>query len=291
MASPRAKEIVRSVFGAVPEGLLGVLNRVGGDPLPDPSLYFSLFETFTDPQHRVRRDVLHQQSGPVSAIQIKIIQHLHPVLVHNHILTRLHSVSEAKDANAAFTLIRNAVSSATEEAFRQSVENLGDKTDLATFFSRWIQKIDCPPTLPMIPENDPDIVVMTSGHEIAALGRRFRNCSSTRVVHAAIGYETLLEWKPSPGLVAQCRRLTDGQWILTDIHAKGNGQVEPSAAAAFRRKLQELGIPALSPGDLFPRARGVLSMIGVWHGLGNNLGFEDEDVVDDEDFAEVGNAA
>jgi hypothetical protein len=54
--------------------------------------------------------------------------------------------------------------------------------------------------------------------------------------------------------------------------------VEPTAAAAFRHKLAALGIPALSPGSMHPRASGILSLLGVWHGgFGANLGFEDED--------------
>jgi hypothetical protein len=292
MAPVRAREIIRAVYGEAPDGLLGVLNRIGDDPLPDPRLYFTLFDTFTDPQHRVRRDVLRHRRGPITALHIRTVHRLDPVLVHEHILTRVHSVSQAEDVNAALALIRRTVSSATEEAIRQSIQNIGDKTDLATFLNRWLQKVDCPPAFPLIPENDPDIVVMTSGDDIAALGRRYRNCSATRIIHAAIGYEALLEWKPSPGLVAQCRRLTSGQWVLTDVHAKGNGRVQPTAAAAFRRKLEALGIPALSPGDMFPRASGVLSMLGVWHGLGNNLGFEDDDDLDEGDeIAEVGHAA
>jgi hypothetical protein len=292
MMASRAREIIQAVYGEVPDGLLGVLNRIGDDPLPDPSLYFTLFETFADPQYRVRRDVLRHSRGPITALHIRIIHRLDPILVHVHMLTRLHSVSHAEDANAALGLIRRTVSSATEGALRQSIANIGEKTDLATVLKRWFEKLDSPPAFPLIPENDPDIVVMTSGDDIQALGRRYRNCSATRIVHVAIGYEALLEWKPSPGLVAQCRRLTSGQWVVVDFHARGNGRVQPSAAAAFRCKLETLGIPALSPGDMFPRTSGVLSMLGVWHGLGNHLGFEDEDDLDEADeIAEIGHAA
>jgi hypothetical protein len=128
---------------------------------------------------------------------------------------------------------------------------------------------------------------------MASLGWRFRNCATTRIVYAAIGVETLLEWKTPPGLVAQCRRLSDGRWVLTDIHAKANGSVNPAAAAAFRHKLATFGIPALSPGNMHPRTSGILSLLGLWHGgLGANLGFEDDSDLDEGDeIREVGHAA
>jgi hypothetical protein len=293
MVTSRARDIIQAVFGKVPDGFLGVLNRIGDDPLPDPDLYYLLFETFANPRHRARATVLRQRSGSISAKHIEIIRRLDPLLVNDNILKRLHRVSQADDANAALALVRGTVSSATDEALRQSVENLGDKTDLATFFNRWLTKMDCPPACPLIPENDPDIALMTSGEEMSSLGRRLRNCAVTRAVYVAQGAEALIEWRHPPGLVAQCRRLTDGNWVLVEIFAKGNGQVDPATAAAFRCKLETLGIPALSPGDTYPRTSGVLTLLGAWGGIGNNLGFDEgEDDPDElDEIADVGNAA
>jgi len=282
MTITRGREFIQGVFGEVPGGFPGVLTRIGPDPLPDPGLYLILFKMFASPQHRVRRDVLRQHGGPTTATQIRIIHRLDPVLVHKNVLERLQSASEAEDANAALALIRNTALSATEDAIRQAIENLGDKIDLATFLNRWLAKMDRPPARPLVPENDPEVAVMTSGEAMASLGRRFRNCATTRVVYAAVGFEVLLEWKPSPGLVAQCHRLTDGGWVLTDIHAKANGRVDPVTAAAFRSKLASCGIPALSPGSMHPRTSGILSLLGVGHGgLGANLGFEDDNDLDE----------
>jgi hypothetical protein len=181
MSAPRACDIVEAVYSEVPDGLLGVLKRIGDDPLPSPDLYFRLFETFSNPSHRTRAAVLRHCSGSIRAIQVEAIRRLDPLLVHNNILKRLHRVSQADDANAALALVRGTVSSATEEVIRQSVENLGDKTDLATFFSRWLAKMDRPPACPLVPENDPDIAVMTSGEEMASLGRRTRRALSPNV--------------------------------------------------------------------------------------------------------------
>jgi hypothetical protein len=267
----RAREIVQAVFGDVPDGFLGVLNRIGDEPLRKPSLYFTLFEIFSDPQNRVRRNVLRQRSGSITATHIEVISRLDPILVHQNVLNRLYGASQADDANAALALVRSTVSSATDDAIRQSIESLGEKTDLGALFTRWLQKVDRPPMLLPIPEDDPDLAVMTSGEAMTSLGRRFRNCASSRTIYLAQGAQVLLEWRHPPGLVAQCHRLTNGMWVLTEVYAKSNGRVDPVAAAALRKKLETIGIPALFSGDGDPRTRGIMNLLGHWGGNGNRL--------------------
>jgi hypothetical protein len=234
-------------------------------------LYFTLFEIFFDPQHRVRRNVLRQRSGSITATHIEVISRLDPVLAHQNVLNRLYGASQADDANAALALVRDTVSSATDEAIRQSVENLGQKTDLGTLFNRWLERVDRPPVRLPIPEDDPDLAVMTSGAAMTSLGRRFRNCAASRTLHLAQGIQVLLEWRHSPGLIAQCHRLTNGSWVLTEIYAKRNGRVDPVAAAALREKLEALGIPALCSEEVHPRTKGIMNLLGHWGGNGTRL--------------------
>jgi hypothetical protein len=198
----RAREIVQAVFGDVPEGFLGALSRIGDEPLRKPGLYSTLFEIFSEPQHRVRRNVLRQRSGSITATHIEVISRLDPILVHRNVLNRLYGASQADDANAALALVRDTVSSATDEAIRQSIEDLGAKTDLGALFSRWLEKVDRPPVRLPIPEDDPDFAVLTSGAAMTSLGRRFRNCASSRIIYLAQGAQVLLEWQHPPGLIA-----------------------------------------------------------------------------------------
>jgi hypothetical protein len=198
LMTARAREIVQAVFGEVPDGFLGVLSRIGNEPLRKASLYFTLFEIFSDPQNRVRRNVLRQRSGSITATHIEVISRLDPILVHQNVLNRLYGASQADDANEALALVRSTVSSATDEAIRQSIENLGEKTDLGTLFNRWLEKVDQPPVRPPIPEDDPDLAVLTSGKAMTSLGRRFRNCASSRIIYLAQGAQVLLEWRHPP---------------------------------------------------------------------------------------------
>jgi hypothetical protein len=271
LMTARAREIVQALFGEVPDGFSGALNRMGDEPLRKPDLYFTLFEIFSDPQHRVRRNALRQRSGSITATHIEVISRLDPILVHQKVLDRLYGASQADDANATLALVRATVSSATDEAIRQSIESLGERTDLGALFSRWLEKVDQPPVRLPVPEDDPDLAVMTSGNAMISLGRRFRNCASSRIIDLAQGAQVLLEWRHPPGLVAQCHRLTNGMWVLTEVYARSNGRVDPVAAAALRKKLETFGIPTLCSEGAHPRTRGIMNLLGHWGGIGTRL--------------------
>jgi hypothetical protein len=81
---------VQTTFGKVSNGFLGALHRIGDDPLLNPDLYFTLFEIFSNRQHRAHHDVLRQRSDPITTAQIEIPHRLNPILVHGNILKRLH---------------------------------------------------------------------------------------------------------------------------------------------------------------------------------------------------------
>ncbi|WP_230534164.1 hypothetical protein [Microvirga roseola] len=187
----------------------------------------------------------------------------------------MHSVDQIESANAALTLIRRVVSTASDDAIRQSVEHLQPKTDLADFFSRWLNKMDRPPAVPPIPKNDPDFAALTTGEEMIALGRRYQNCAAQQVPLVATGSHAYIEWLHEPGAIADCRRTTDGRFVLVDIFVHRNGRPSPALCATVRRKLEARGIPALSSGDGCPRVRDVLHLLGMWDTCGD-LGFGHE---------------
>ncbi|QRM31086.1 hypothetical protein [Microvirga sp. VF16] len=275
MVTSRARDIVRAAFGRVPDGFLGILRRLGDSPLPDPAQYWTLYETLSNREHRYRARALMQRSGPISAKHVEIVHRLDPVLVHLNILDRIHSVDHIESANAALALIRRVVSTASDQAIRQSVEHLQPKTDLATFFTRWLSKMDQPPAVPPIPKNDPDFAVLTTGEAMIALGRRYQNCAAQQVPLVATGSHAYVEWLHEPGAIADCRYTTDGRFVLVDIFVHRNGRPSPALCATVRRKLAARGIPALSPGDGCPRVRDVLHLLGLWDTVGD-LGFEHE---------------
>jgi hypothetical protein len=284
----RARKVLQAVFGEVPQGMLGMLSRLGDSPLPQHRFYRLIFEVFSAPVHRQRAAALLQITGTISPSHIEITRHLDPVLVHSNILNRI-SLSQVDDVNAVLALIRRSVSTATDATLRQSIEQIHPKTRLETFFSRWLKKMDQPVTGPQIPDDDPDFTVLATGDAMAALGRRFQNCLSSKIPFVATGRHAYLEWRHVPGAIAELHRLSNGQFVLADVHAVLNRQPDPDLVATIRHKLGSLGIPAIETDDEL-RACGVLRLLGTFDFvLGPRFGQDIDEQLNEleQEFADV----
>jgi|SRR5215217_182500 hypothetical protein len=66
LITAKARDIIGAVYGTVPDGMLGVMARVGADPFREPGGYRDLFGMLTEPQHRGRAKVLLQIEGKIS---------------------------------------------------------------------------------------------------------------------------------------------------------------------------------------------------------------------------------
>ena len=78
VVATRAAAVLEAVFGSVPDGLLGVMKRLGDQPFTHPGLYRLLHELMGNPIHRARAKVLTQISG-LNATTIQIVRDLdHP---------------------------------------------------------------------------------------------------------------------------------------------------------------------------------------------------------------------
>lgn len=286
----KARKIVQAVFGDVPRGLLGMLSRLGDHPLPQHRFYRLVFDMFADAEHRERANALLQVTGRISPSHIEITQHLDPVLVHRNILNRV-SFSQVDDVNAALALIRKTVSTATDAALRQSIEQIDSKTRLGTFFSRWLKKMDQPIASPQIPADDPDLTLLATGQAMASLVRRFQNCLGSKATFVATGRHAYVHWRHSPEAIAELHRLSNGQFVLVQIHAVLNQRPDPGLVAAIRSKLQSLGIPALETIENELRASGVLRLVGAFDIMIGPRVFEDIDEQLDELAQEFGGLA
>jgi hypothetical protein len=279
MIPTRAREIIRAVYGRVPDGFMGALHRLGDAPPPEPGLYRTLYDLFSRPENHFRAKALMQRSGALDATHIRIVRSLDPVLVHRSVLERIFSISQAENANAALALIRRTVSTATEESLRQSVESLGRKTDLVKFFGRWLERMDRPPALPPIPANDPDFRVLSTGELLINFGRQYRNCLRQKAAMVTVAASSYVAWLQPPGAVAELRRLTNGTYVLANVHGVANRRPDAALAQTIRQRLDSYGIPALSSGEGCPRVRDVLNFLEVWDFDG--FGFNDPDDLED----------
>jgi hypothetical protein len=262
----RAREVIQAFYGSVPDGFLGLLARVGAGPLPR-GIYRLAHGLYADPQHRQRSKLLRQMPGRISADMIETAARLDPVLLHHHVLQRVHDLRQVETVNAALALIRALVPLANDEALHRSLNGLGvsDK-DMARWIERWLRRATRLPYAPPIPANDPDLCVLI-GLDLVGLGRRFHNCGADRAGHVAAGLRCYLEWVGEGGpAVIELRRLSGGHFLVEDMRGPRNADLDPVLVERIRAKLSTFGI--LSPIGIPPTIGGsaLLNLLGVWTG-------------------------
>ena len=262
----RAREIVRAIYGSVPDGYLGLLARIGADPLPR-GLYRLAYALYADPQHRLRAKLLRQSPGRIAADLIEVAARLDPVLLHQKVLQRVQDVGQVETVHAALALIRSLVPQAYDEALHRSLAGLraSDK-DMARWIERWLRRSTRVPYAPPIPGNDPDLLVL-NGTGMVELGRRFRNCGADRVGHLAAGLRCYVEWIGGGGsAVVELRRLSGGHFLIEDMRGPKNRDLDPELAERIRAKLSAFGV--LSPIGVPPTIAGsaFLNLLGIWVG-------------------------
>ena len=238
----KARDIIGAVYGTVPDGMLGVMARVGADPFRERGGYRDLFKMLIEPQHRGRAKVLMQIEGKISPIKIELLMRLDPVLVHKNVLGCLFEVKVVDDLHVLLELIRTCCSSATNDAIRRSLDQMRTSTDLPKWAQSWLIKMDrAPPVALPLPVDDPDFV-LAYGAGLSVLGRRLRNCAATKVGSVAVGKSLLYEWVKPPGAVVELRRLSDGRWLLMDILGNANSRPPTDLASTIRDKLMSHGV-------------------------------------------------
>src|ERR1700712_2981110 len=83
------RTILKGLNSSLPDGLLGLLSRIGSDPLSDRSDYRLAFSLFADPAHKSRAKLLRQTEGRISPGTIKVVARLDPVLLHKAVHARV----------------------------------------------------------------------------------------------------------------------------------------------------------------------------------------------------------
>ncbi|BCM86475.1 hypothetical protein mvi_49360 [Methylobacterium indicum] len=239
----KPREIVEAIFKVVPDAFLGILKRLGPDPLPDPALYRELHRLFASriPADRARVRVLRQLPGTITPTQIAIVLALDPVLLHPRFVSKVESLKEARELNAGFGYVRAHCSVATDDAIRQSVSSFPEKMIVEAFVRRWARRFD---RLPFPLElADASLVVLKTGAALVDAGRRYDNCLPTKVPEVLVGRYLYVEVRigAGRGVIAELRR-TSRCWVLQMLYQRGNGHVSQDIASVVRRKLVAQGI-------------------------------------------------
>ncbi|MGA4551132.1 hypothetical protein [Methylorubrum aminovorans] len=241
----RPRDLVRALFGSVPNGLLGAMQRLGHDPVGDPGTYEELQRLFFSdaPADKRRVKVLGQIAGSLVGAQIEIVSLLDPVLLHPAFVANIYETKQVAELNAALAYVRARCSGATDEAVRSSLARLKPGDHRSTLYKWWIHRFDrLPRTLNT--RGDPSLVVLGSAEAMSDAGRRYANCLKSKVGEVYLGNYVYIEYSPAapePGVIAELRVTTRG-FLLEGLYARKNCKVRPERAAAVRRKLAACGV-------------------------------------------------
>lgn len=241
----RPRDLVRALFGSVPTGLVGAMQRLGHDPVGGPETYRELQRLFFSdaPADQRRVKVLGQMAGSLVGAQIEIVSLLNPVLLHPAFVANVYETKQVAELNAALAYVRARCSSATDEAIRSSLARLKPGDHRSTLYKWWTYRFDrLPRTLDT--RGDPSLVILGSAEALADAGRRYANCLKSKVGEVYVGNYVYIEYRsvvPEPGVIAELRVTTQG-FLLEGLYARKNCKVRPERAAAVRRKLAACGV-------------------------------------------------
>ena len=242
----KPRGVLEVLYGSCPDGLLGLFDRFGSQPLYGPETYRLAFELFSKPEHRRRAKVLGQLPGQIRPEHVTVVASLDDVLVHRAVLERVRR-GEVAALNSFARMIVN-LSGATPELVRESLDRLplgGTGGRMTEWAEGWMARQVRLPFDPPIPANDPDLRLRL-GAELDSLGRRLRNCASQRKSYSFLSerliYEVIGFGEPA---VLELLRLTSGgevKWACEDLRAPRNRRVSPEMAAWVQSRLDQHGI-------------------------------------------------
>lgn len=242
----KPRRLIQTVFGACPEGLPGLIARLGPDPVYPSKIYRQLFDLFSESRHRRRAKVLQQLAGPVQPDRITVVSQLDKVLVHPRVLERVRP-REVEALNTFSQMIQD-LCGATPAAINESLDALpvgATGSDLSDWVQGWIARQVRLHVEPPIPSSDPNFRLVIGG-ALRKLGHRFRNCAGQRQAHTLLAERLIYEWtSPGQSAVLELLRVTSGtetRWVCEDLLAVRNRRVSPEVAAAVQAKLSKHGV-------------------------------------------------
>lgn len=266
LLSLRAREIVRAVYGDAPDGFLGLLARLGADPLPARGQYRLAYDLFADPRHRARARLLRQTPGRITSNHIEIAARLDAVLLHRKAFERVQDPEQIETLHAALALVRALVPQANDEALHRSLDGVrSSHRDLGLWVERWLWRMTRLPIALPIPADDPDVRVL-DGPGMVALGRRFRNCARDRLGHIATGLRCYLEWTGDGGpAVIELRCLSAGYLVVEDLRGPQNRDLDLAVSERIRAKLAQFGVLGYAGAGHTVTGSALMGLLGVWH--------------------------
>lgn len=259
------RELTKVVFGSCPDGWIGALRKLHGQPMKDPRSYSNLFKLFRsdDPVDRLRSEALRQTSHLDEDMINATLVLAEPALLRPVVVQRLTSVEAAQRAERGVQMIRRFCSWATDRDIGEAAAGGSDRLGRS-----WIRHVlaradrPCPEEHPC--DVDPSLERLVVGRA-KQLGQEFKNClEPARVLPQALsGVWAMVVWRDAE-LLVETRQADDGVWHLVRIHRAGNKRVRPEHVVAVRNRFRPLGVQCFVPAQSSPDLSEVARAWGGW---------------------------
>lgn len=234
----RSADILRHALGDLPNGLRGLLARVGERPLPAND-YLALCDLAASTDGRGLAALLG--SGNVSTRKLEVLSALDPRWRHANTLERIDTGAEAMTFNAALSFVQTVNSKATDEVVAAAIAAMRPSSTLPRLLDRFMLRADRLPEHP-VPFEDDELRPFRTVRDLLDAGRRYRNCLQHRLSEVAAGKMAISEFRGE--CLVEFRPLTlRAGWVLRDVHAERNRPVALALCADVEAKCDEIGIP------------------------------------------------
>lgn len=275
----QARDLIAATYGvapkAVPTGFMRALLRIeeagsdkpGFDPLAHCVSYRQMFDIFAIERHGPKAHAL-RFCGALRLSQIYAAEHLAPALVHPEIVAVMGSTAHVVRANALVDLIRETVSTITEDEIARTLrESLRGGSILDRFARKALERADCLPE-PPLPECE-DLRPLRTAAEVTEFGRRMGNCAPTKLVEIVLGLFYIYEASHALAngtvvpLAVSLTPLTSGGWVVADVSMRDNQRPPRHVLRAVLGRLQDLGAVVAGPALTAPYRQDVARLLGV----------------------------
>jgi len=235
----RAADILRHAFVDVPQGLLGLLERVGEKPLPRAKDYIALHALAESDDGR-GADAL-RGSGRITCRKLEVLAALDPRWRHANTLERLDTGVEAMKFNSAVEFIQSVNTKATDGVVADAIARMSRSSSLPKLLDRFLRRADRLPPHPIC-EGDNELRPLATMRDLLAAGRKYRNCLAHRLADIAAGKMAIGEFRGEA--LVEFRPLTMGAgWMMSKVHIARNDFAPLALIAEVEAKCDVLGIP------------------------------------------------
>lgn len=235
----RAADILRHAYTEVPEGLPGLLERVGEKPLPRAKDYIAIYDLLVSDDARGANAL--RGSGRITCRKLEVLAALDPRWRHANTLERIDTGVEAIRLNSALEFVQSVNSKATDEVVAGAIARMSRPSSLPKLLDRFLRRADRLPPHP-VPVGDNELRPLATMRDLLEAGRKYRNCLAHRLSEIAAGKMAIAEFRDE--CLVEFRPLTLGAgWMLRDVHIQRNNFVPAALVAEVEAKCDALGIP------------------------------------------------